>query len=82
MESLPLPEMPDHVTRHMQELNEIFPDRKLNLREVGLLFIALDKEYKDEKYLSTAKWLSMNYEHFDNINDAFFNNAHKREGHA
>ncbi len=69
---LPLPEIPNYVTRNMQELHEAGFDDMINLREIGRIFIELTKEYTDEDYVATVEWLSTNPGHFERIRDSFF----------
>gem|GEM_PF-3928297 len=69
---LPLPEIPDYVAKNMQELSEAGCNNKMNLRDIGRLFIELSKEYIDENYIPTVEWLSANHMHFERIRDSFF----------
>jgi len=68
---LPLPEIPDYVAKHMQELSEAGCDNKMNLRDIGRLFIELSKEYVDEDYIATVEWLSTNHDDFERVRDWF-----------
>ena len=69
---LPLPEIPDYVAKNMQELSEAGCDNKMNLRDIGRLFIALAKEYADEDYIPTVEFLSTNHEHFERIRQKIY----------
>ena len=60
---LPLPEIPDYVSKNMQELTEAGFDKTINLHEIGRLFIELSKEYVDDNYIPTVEWLSTNHMH-------------------